>query len=232
MKENNAARRLFLQESFGVLSTISLDVPGYPFGSVTPYCTDRKGRPIIYISHIAQHTRNILGDSRVSLTVFDTTGDSDDVQARGRVTCIGDAHAVEEANVADAVDISDRYFGYFPSARQYEQTHDFQFFRIDLVRVRFIGGFGQIFWVEPGEFLTANPFSAPQESRIIRHMNDDHRDALMHYTGGKAAVMAGIDAEGFDVLQSGKKVRFDFDAPIANVEEARQALIAMLKRPA
>jgi putative heme iron utilization protein len=229
MKENNAARRLFLQESFGVLSTISLDVPGYPFGSVTPYCADRQGRPIIYISHIAQHTRNILADSRVSLTVFDTSGDSDDVQARGRVTCIGDARAVDDASVAN---VGERYFQYFPSARQYEGTHSFQFFRIDLVRVRFIGGFGQIFWVEPGEFLTANPFSALQESRIIQHMNDDHRDALMHYTGGKPGVMVGIDGEGFDVLQSGNKMRFDFDAPIATMEEARQALIAMLKRPA
>ena len=229
MKENNAARRLFLQESFGVLSTISLDVPGYPFGSVTPYCADRQGRPIIYISHIAQHTRNILADSRVSLTVFDTSGDSDDVQARGRVTCIGDARAVDDASVAN---VGERYFQYFPSARQYEGTHSFQFFRIDLVRVRFIGGFGQIFWVEPGEFLTANPFSALQESRIIQHMNDDHRDALMHYTGGKPGVMVGIDGEGFDVLQSGNKMRFDFDAPIATIEEARQALIAMLKRPA
>ena len=232
MKENNAARRLFLQESFGVLSTISLDVPGYPFGSLTPYCTDRQGRPVIYISHIAQHTRNILADSRVSLTVFDTSGDSDDVQARGRVTCIGDARAVDDATVADAVDFRDRYFRYFPSARQYEQTHDFQFFRIDLVRIRFIGGFGQIFWVEPPEFLTANPFSAPQESRIIQHMNDDHRNALMHYAGGKPAVMTGIDGEGFDVLQSDKKLRFHFDTPISTMEEARQTLVAMAKRPA
>src|SRR3989442_5122399 len=231
MKENNAARRLFLQESFGVLSTISLDVPGYPFGSVTPYCTDRQGRPVIYISHIAQHTRNILADSRVSLTVFDTSVDSDDVQARGRVTCIGDARAID-ADDADVADVKDRYFRYFPATRQYEQTHSFQFFRLDLVRVRFIGGFGQIFWVQPGEFLAANPFAAAQESRIIQHMNDDHRDALMHYTGGKTAVMVGIDAEGFDVLQSGNKVRFAFDAPISTMEEARQALIAMLKRPA
>jgi putative heme iron utilization protein len=231
MKENNAARRLFVQESFGVLSTISLDVPGYPFGSITPYSTDRQGRPIIYISHIAQHTQNILADSRVSLTVFDTSADSDDVQARGRVTCIGDARALD-ADDSDVSDVGERYFRYFPSARQYEHTHSFQFFRLDLVRVRFIGGFGKIFWVEPGEFLAGNPFSASQESRIIQHMNDDHRDALMQYTGGKPAVMAGIDAEGFDVLQSGNKARFDFDAPISTMDEARQALIAMLKRPA
>src|SRR5438270_2855754 len=88
MTEKNAARRLLLEQSFGVLSTISLDVPGYPFGSITPYCVDQQCRPVIYISTIAQHTRNILADPRVSLTVFDSNGSSDDVQARGRLTFI------------------------------------------------------------------------------------------------------------------------------------------------
>ena len=226
MKETNAARRLFLQESFGVLSTISLDVPGYPFGSITPYCADRECRPIIYISHIAQHTRNILADSRVSLTLFDSNGGSDDVQARGRVTCIADARPLGR----EEPDIAERYFRYVPSARQYAGTHDFEFFRLDLVRVRYIGGFGQIYWIEPSEFMVSNPFSAAQEYRIIQHMNDDHRDTLAHYVGGKTAVMAGIDGEGFDVLASGNKVRFVFDTPIRNMEEARQALIAMAER--
>lgn len=227
MKENNAARLLFLQESFGILSTISLDVPGYPFGSITPYCADRQCRPIIYISRIAQHTRNILADSRVSLTVFDNSGD-DDVQARGRITCIANARPLDE----EEHDVRERYFRYFPSARQYAETHDFEFFWLDLVRVRYIGGFGQIYWIEPSEFMTANPFSAAQESRIIQHMNDDHRDALMHYAGRSSVAMIGIDAEGFDVLQSGKKVRFAFEAPVRTMDDARQALIAMAKRPA
>jgi len=228
MKEKNAARRLFLQESFGVLSTISLDVPGYPFGSITPYCADRQCRPIIYISRIAQHTRNILADSRVSLTVFDNSGDDGDVQARGRITCIADARPLDE----EEQDVRERYFRYFPSARQYAETHDFEFFWLDLIRVRFIGGFGEIYWIEPSEFMIANPFSAAQESRIIQHMNDDHRDALMHYAGRSPVTMIGIDGEGFDVLQSGKKVRFDFDAPVRTMDDARQALIAMAKRPA
>ena len=84
MDNFHAARQLFLQESFGVLSTISVDLPGYPFGSVTPYCADEQGRPVLYISHIAQHTRNILADSRVSLTVFEMTRGVTDVQAQGR----------------------------------------------------------------------------------------------------------------------------------------------------
>jgi hypothetical protein len=226
IQKNLAARALFLQQSFGVLSTISVDVPGYPFGSITPYCVDDQCRPVIYISQIAQHTRNIVADSRVSLTVVDNTGDSDDVQARGRVTCIANARPLGD----NETDTRERYFRYFSSARQYDQTHDFAFFRLELVRVRFIGGFGQIYWVEPDEFMTKNPFSAVQESQIIQHMNNDHSDALRHYCGGDSAEMVGIDAEGFDLLRSGKKLRFTFKTPIRNMQEARQALVALAKR--
>ena len=80
-----AARELVLQHSFGVLSTISIEAPGYPFGSVTPYCVDDQCRPVIYISLIAQHTKNIIADSRLSLTVLENNGGSDDVQAGAAV---------------------------------------------------------------------------------------------------------------------------------------------------
>ena len=222
-----AARELLFGNSFGVLSTISLDVPGYPFGSVTPYCMDDNGQPIIYISDIAQHTRNIMADARVSLTAVEQDVNSDDVQARGRVTCIANARQIEES-IGDGA-VSARYFRYFPSARAYQQTHGFKFFRLELVRIRYIGGFGQIFWVDPDEFLAKNPFSPVQELQIVEHMNTDHAAALKHYCGGLAATMVGIDSDGFDVLESGRKVRFTFDSPIHTMNEARQALIAMTR---
>src|SRR5688572_14010364 len=131
MQKNQAARQLMLQESFGVLSTISVDVEGYPFGSVTPYCADAQCRPVIYVSRIAQHTRNILADSRVSLTVLENPRNSEDVQAQGRLTLIARAAPVAPGDSAT----SDRYFRYFPSARQYDRTHDFAFFRLEPVRV-------------------------------------------------------------------------------------------------
>ncbi len=227
MENWNPARRLLLESSFGVLSTVSLDLPGYPFGSVTPYCTDRMCRPIIYISHIAQHTKNIVADSRVSLTVIEKST-SDDVQAQGRVTCIADAKQIETGNE----DVRERYFRYFPAARQYERTHGFTFFRLDPVRIRFIGGFGRIFWVEPEEFMTPNPFSPVEEARIVQHMNKDHTDALDRCAGGGPAEMAGIDAEGFDILKAGRKVRIPFAVPVTNMEDARKALVEMARRPA
>jgi putative heme iron utilization protein len=220
-----AARELLLKNSFGVLSTISVDVPGYPFGSVTPYCFDENGQPIVYISHIAQHTRNIMADPRLSLTVVEEDMNSDDVQSRGRVTCIANGRQVDES--VENAGVSARYFRYFPSSRQYDRTHDFTFFRLELVRIRFIGGFGQIFWLDPGEFTAKNPFSPVQELQIVQHMNNDHAGALKRYCGGVAATMVGIDSDGFDVLKSGKKVRFTFQTPIHTMNDARRALSAM-----
>jgi len=226
MDKVRTARELFFKKSFGVLSTISLDVPGYPFGSVTPYCVDQSGQPIVYISHIAQHTRNIIADPRVSLTVVDEDTNSDDVQARGRVTCIANARQLDES---DQNSVKARYFRYFPSAQKYDQTHDFAFFRLELVRIRFIGGFGQIFWLDPAEFAAINPFSAAQELQILQHMNNDHADTLARYCGGVAATMIGIDSDGFDVIRSNKKLRFTFETPIHTLDDARQALIAMAR---
>ena len=220
----DGARQLFLRESFGVLSTLTVDPPaGFPFGSITPYCADEHGYPIIYISTIAQHTRNILADPRVSLTIMESGNTSTDVQARGRVTCLANARRV---------DAGERYLRYFPAARAYDSTHDFAFYRLELVRIRFIGGFGQIYWVEPNEFALPNPFAGPQESRIIQHMNADHAEALRQYAGGSPATMTGIDSEGFDLLSNGSKHRVAFTTPVYTMDEARQALVAMAKRPA
>lgn len=216
-----------LQENFGVLSTMSIDVPGYPFGSVTPFCVDRRNRPILYISTIAQHTKNILADPRVSLTVLDSQSASSDVQANGRITVLANALPVNR----DEIDVRDRYLRYFPSAVQYDQTHDFMFFRLEPVRARFIGGFGMIFWVDADELRMENPFSPAEESMILSHMNRDHADALKHYANGEA-VMVGIDSEGFDVLQSGqsgKKLRFGFEQPVRSMEDARHAMAAMAR---
>jgi putative heme iron utilization protein len=101
---------------------------------------------------------------------------------------------------------------------------------LEPVRVRFIGGFGQIHWVEPDEFMIKNPFSSEQESRILDHMNTDHADALRTYAFGVPAKMTGIDSEGFDLLASGRKLRLAFETPVHDLDQARRALIAMAKR--
>ena len=103
------ARQLLLSEYHGVLSTHSVDMEGYPFGSVAPYCLDRKGCPIILISRIAQHTKNILQNPKVSLIV--TEREIDDIQTGARLTLLALAERIDDAEESD---LSERYYRYFP----------------------------------------------------------------------------------------------------------------------
>jgi len=222
------ARRLLNSQNVGVLSTHSIDVEGYPFGSIAPYTLNYDGEPIVLISDIAQHTRNIKHDNRVSLTVFDRS--AADPQAASRLTWIGDAAPVDPGDTQSR----DRYLRYFPSSASYFETHDFSFYRIGLRRARFIGGFGQIFWIEPDAMLVANPFRET-ESGIVEHMNHDHMKALLNYNKvfGRGEVdsitMTGIDSEGFDMLTEKGKLRIDFDSPIHTTQEARAELVRLAK---
>lgn len=223
------ARRLLNHQSVGVLSTHSLDVEGYPFGSIAPYALNYESEPTILISDLAQHTHNIKLNNKVSLTVFDQC--VDDAQSNARLTWIGDAESIDPNDTA----IRERYLRYFPSAESYFETHNFSFYRIRLRRARFIGGFGQIFWIEPGAMLIENPFSKT-ENGIVEHMNCDHQKALIHYCQllGRESVdavsMTGIDSEGFDMLADKRKLRMDFESPIHTSEEARAKLIELARR--
>ena len=154
------ARRLLQARKAGVLSTLSLDVAGYPFGSVVPYCLDRQGRPVLLISEIAQHTRNIAADPRVCLTIL---AGGEDVQASARLSVLARAERLEDG----LEDAAERYDRHFPASAGYHQAHDFFFARLEPVRLRWIGGFGDIRWIEPPDILWPNPFSRAQESAIV-----------------------------------------------------------------
>lgn len=222
------ARDLLRAQRHGVLATVSLDLPGYPFGSITPYALDHAGQPLILISTLAQHTKNLQADPRVSLTIHDAT--DPDPQAAPRLTWVADAEPVADADASAHA----RYQAYFPQAEDYKATHDFLLYRLKLVRARFIGGFGRIFWVEPEQMLEANPFAA-SEADIVGHMNEDHAHNLAGYCQAFKDLratevrMQGIDAHGFDVLADGRPLRFAFEQPIATPDEARLAMVALAK---
>lgn len=225
------ARALLLEGRAGVLSTHSAEVTGYPFGSVTPYCLDRSGRPVLLISSIAQHTRNIAVDPRVSLIVLQPG--ATDVQAGGRLTYLADARPV-----LDSADVAERYYRYFPASRDYHRTHDFAFYVLRAVRLRFIGGFGNIRWIAPEELLEPNPFSAESESAILEHMNADHQNALRHYCRSRLdldpepeteVAMVAIDGEGLDLRVDRQVHRLSFAQPVADAAQARQTLVAMAR---
>ena len=230
MSRHPTAGAFLRARRYGVLATQSRSLPGYPFGSITPYVLGAAGEPVIYISTLAEHTRNIADDPRVSLTVFDPA-DAADPQAGPRLTFLADACRLAASDAAAA---GARYYRFFPAARAYADTHDFAFYGLRAVRLRFIGGFGQIGWLEPDAVDLHNPL-ADAEADIVEHMNRDHADAVFaycrHYFGvdPQQAMLVGVDPHGVDLLADGQPWRLTFDAPAGDAGAVRGRLIDLLR---
>ena len=223
------ARELLLKEYRGVLSTHSKAMPGFPFGSVVPYCLDAQGCPLILISRIAQHTHNLQQDGKCSLLVGERG--AEDVQAVGRLTLLAEAKKLAEPAQIDAA--AARYYRYFPESRDYHQVHDFDFWRLQPVRWRYIGGFGAIHWLEQVDL--ANPFAGESEQGMLEHMNADHAAAIAHYVelaglpAHEPAQLVGIDSEGFH-LRIGKSLYWlAFPTSCNSPGAVRQALVQLAR---
>ena len=223
------ARELLLKEYRGVLSTHSKAMPGFPFGSVVPYCLDAQGCPLILISRIAQHTHNLQQDGKCSLLVGERG--AEDVQAVGRLTLLAEAKKLAEPAQIDAA--AARYYRYFPESRDYHQVHDFDFWRLQPVRWRYIGGFGAIHWLEQVDL--ANPFAGESEQGMLEHMNADHAAAIAQYVvlaglpAHEPAQLVGIDSEGFH-LRIGKSLYWlAFPTSCNSPGAVRQALVQLAR---
>lgn len=226
MNSTQEARHMLRAHRYGVLSTLSKKFDGYPFGSITPYLVDHDASLLILISTLAEHTKNILHDARVSLIAHDHNNPH--IQSQGRVTVVGNA-----APEPDREQASLRYLRYFPEARAYFAMHDFSFYRIHPVAVRYIGGFGRIHWVEM-ENYNVQPYPLiEQETGVLSHMNSDHQDTMRNYCRhfhqceALDVEMLGIDLDGFDVRADGKVLRFDFEQPVMDAQQARKVLVEM-----
>jgi heme oxygenase (biliverdin-IX-beta and delta-forming) len=221
------ARRLLRKRRFGMLATLSKKFGGHPFGSITPYVLDHDARPVILISTLAEHTKNIDNDNRVSLLVNEP---GTNVQAEARLTVLGNC-----ARMQDQEQVKTRYLRYFPNAFGYFDTHDFFFYRIQPMVIRYIGGFGEIHWIPEKDFACPENKLAAQEQSILAHMNQDHAQNLRDYCrryqdrNVKNAEMIGIDCDGFDVRADGELLRFDFETRVLDALQARAALVKMAK---
>jgi putative heme iron utilization protein len=228
MDNAREARIMLRSHRYGVLSTVSRKFEGYPFGSITPYLVDHDGSLLILISTLAEHTKNILNEPRVSLITHNQRDPQ--IQTQGRVTFLGNAVAE-----ADREQTGLRYLRYFPEARAYFAMHDFSFYRIQPVAIRYIGGFGRIHWVNMAAYATQPYPLMEQESDVIDHMNADHRDTMrdycLHYHQRETleVEMLGIDLDGFDVRTDDEILRFDFPDTVTEAMQARTALVDMAR---
>ena len=221
-----AARWLLASTLQGVLSTHSLEHPGYPFGSAVPYALDHQGFPLLLLSHLSQHTRNLEADTRCGLTILEAG--SGDVQTRSRLSLIGDVLGIEATADVEC------YFDYFPHTRTYHEQLGFRFYRFQPLRCHWNAGFATARWLAAGRVFHPNPLHPDTEARIVAHMNRDHADALRGYlhdesaaAAGAPAVMLGIDAEGIDLRLADRLYRVALPRAIATADDAHAVLVEM-----
>ncbi len=230
-------RTLVYRNGMGTLSTNSKKHPGSPFGSLMPYGLDGEGRPIFLISTMAVHTQNLERDPRASLFVSQTDSQGDPLDA-SRVTLIGVVSKVPEGERDEARGL---YISRYRSASYWVDFDDFFFYRLDIADIYFVGGFGAMGWVTADDYYGAGVDPLADDSLgIIRHMNEDHRDALLllarGHTGMDAeqATMTSVDRLGFHVrLRAGSEVfsrRIGFIREARSKEEAREVIVDMVKR--
>lgn len=229
MSNARAARQMLRAHRYGALSTLSEKFNGHPFGSIMFYLVDHDGSLLILVSTLAEHTKNIRHDARVSLI---THNQNDlNIQSQGRVTVVGVAQSAE-----NNPRIAARYLRHFPEAESYLAMSDFSFYRILPRTLRYIGGFGKIHWVSAISYLVPPYPLIAQEDDVIAHMNVDHRDTLrrycqhFHQCEAVDVEMLGIDCDGFDVCADGGNLRFDFEEMVLDAQQARHALVEMAKR--
>ena len=170
------ARTLVYLGRMGSLSTLSRKQPGFPFGSVMPYGLDDHGRPIFLISTMAMHTQNLQADSHASLLVTQQDTDGEPLGA-SRVTLLGNVLPVPKPEWAEARKL---YLESHANSKYWVDFEDFSFYRMEVVDVYYVGGFGVMGWVSAPEYESAKPDPlARAASEITRHMNKDHRDTLI-----------------------------------------------------
>jgi putative heme iron utilization protein len=221
------ARSLLRRSRQGALATLTPG-SGDPYCSLVNVASHPDGSPILLISRLALHTRNLLGDARLSL-MLDERAEGDPLEG-SRIMLAGQA---EQASGDDVAILRRRYLSAHPSSEVFVDFKDFSFFRIRPTGAHLVAGFGRIVDLKPEQFLTEISDAASlleAEQGVLDHMNADHREAMTLYAtkllGAKSADWrcTGCDPEGIDLQAGSITLRLDFPRRIVTPAALRQVL--------
>lgn len=206
---------------------------GGPFASLVLVACDYDACPILLISTLADHTRNLQQDGRVSL-LFDGTRGLEEPLTGARVTLMGRAQPSGDAALRR------RYLSRHPDAKAYVEFSDFHFYRITVSAAHLVAGFGEIHWIASQDFrLDTSGLEgvAEAEEAIVAHVNQAHagtdsggaEDDWARRLGFAEGdwTMTGCDPEGCDIRCGGDFGRFDFPDLARNRTDIENALVEL-----
>jgi putative heme iron utilization protein len=211
----------------GALATL-MSGSGAPYCSLVNVAPDADGAPLLLVSALALHTKNIVSDARVSL-MLDERRAGDPLEG-ARIMLAGEARAPAPD---DLPRIRRRYLAFHPSAADFAGFADFSFLRIVPVGVHLVAGFGRIVDLAPSRFLTriddAHSLLAAEEG-IVAHLNTDHRDTMnlyaVHLADAPSAdwYCVACDPAGLDLAADGRSLRLAFPKRVTTPEVLRMVL--------
>jgi putative heme iron utilization protein len=222
-------RSLLRRRRQGALATLMAE-DGAPYCSLVNVASDVDGAPILLISRLAVHTRNILADPRVSL-MLDERAAGDSLEG-ARIMVAGEAHD----GTGDALPgLRRRYLNAHPDAENFVDFPDFGFFRVRIDSVHLVAGFGRIVDLIPEQILTDLTGCEPlieAEPDIVAHMNAEHLDAMKLYATKLAGAAAGdenwrctgCDPDGIDLANGAEVVRIPFPERVRDPMSLRAIL--------
>jgi len=175
------------------------------------------GLPLLLLSHLAQHTRNLHHNLRCSILL--TEPGHGDVQQLGRLTCLSRAEALEPVPEG----LSRRYFRYFPTAREYHEILNFRFYRLLPQRFYYIGGFGSARWITPDHLLDKPALGLDQETELLQRLQAEPPFSG-DGDGDAAPSVVGLDPFGMDYQWNGQLNRAMFRQPAGNPERFLEAI--------
>ena len=178
---------------YGTLATHSTQLPGFPYATVLPFVPDPQHRPLLCVSALAEHTKNLLADPRVSLSLVQP--DADDVHNCPRLTLVATAE-----RIVPEPSLLARYLRYQPDTEAL-LTLDFMFFRLQPVRLRYIGGVGRLGWLAEQDWNDLPKLSTAREEDFLRTASKQANPAIR---------LLGADCFGIDYEVHGKRRRKSF----------------------
>ena len=229
------ARTIAASTNTGTLA--SLTSTGDPWASFVTYGL-LNGAPVLCVSHLAEHGRNLAADPRASLAVVAPDAGSDPL-ASGRITLAGVAERPVNDELAAA---RAAHVAAIAAAKYYIDYSDFSVWVLRVHRVRWVGGYGRMDSASGAEYSAAVPDPIrPQAAGAIEHLNADHAAGLADmarvlggYPDTDAAVCTEIDRYGLDLKvrtpRGDAYTRVGFGRPLSSFAELRDAAADLVHR--
>jgi putative heme iron utilization protein len=231
------ARTIAGQTNIGTLATLTTD--GDPWASVVTYGLMADGSPVLCVSRLALHGRNLINDQRMSLAIAEPVADDDDPSDSGRVTLAG----VAEEPVGDELELArTAYETAVSAAGVFSSFDDFTFYVLRVRKVRWVGGFGRMASTDAEQYAAAeaDPVAGSADF-AVRHLNEDHADSLLDmaraaagHTDATAATCLRADRYGLELDVATPRghalARVGFAEPATAPDGLRAATVELARR--